>query len=93
MSKSFSHQETMELNQDRYAQYKEEIIRLHKIAKMDEQTDNFYRMNANIWMALNSLINNLDANSSNDKETINLMLKFIELLRPIVLQQKEEQNI
>lgn len=93
MVKSFSHEETIELNEDRYKQYKEEILYLHNKVIIDEQTENLYRMNANIWMALKSLINNLESDSLKDKETINLMLNFIELLRPRVLKQKEEQNV
>ncbi|MBA8777353.1 hypothetical protein HR081_10780 [Staphylococcus schleiferi subsp. coagulans] len=77
---------------DRYNQYKRELLYLYKRIDLDEHTKNIYRMNANITMALNDLIDNLEQESINDKETIELMRKFMELLKPYRILKGEKEN-
>ncbi|EPQ9627266.1 hypothetical protein ACUYVC_002404 [Staphylococcus pseudintermedius] len=92
MKKSFNHKEIIDLNLDRYNQYKRELLRLYKHMALDEHTKNIYRMNANINMALNSLLNNLEQQSIHDKETVELMRKFIELLKPYRILKDEKEK-
>lgn len=82
MNKHLLHKEVIELNEDRYNQYKDELIYLKNKAIIDDQTKNFMRMNGNIRMAMNSLIRNLEKNNENDSETIELLVKFVDLLNP-----------
>ncbi|MFB3176140.1 hypothetical protein PF220_12310 [Staphylococcus pseudintermedius] len=90
MKNSFNHKEIIDLNLDRYNQYKRELLRLYKRMVLDEHTKNIYRMNAN--MALNSLLNNLEQQSIHDKETVELMRKFIELLKPYRILKDEKEK-
>ncbi|EGQ3940681.1 hypothetical protein GH130_11770 [Staphylococcus pseudintermedius] len=92
MKKSFNHKETIDLNFGRYNQYKRELLHLYKRIDLDEHTKNIYRMNANINMALNSLLNNLEQQSFHDKETVELMRKFIELLKPYRILKDEKEK-
>lgn len=77
------HQLTMGLNYDRLTQYKDELARLHKCLSINHDAKQILRMNANIKMSLNSLIDNLETDSVNDRETLALMRDMIRLLNSL----------
>lgn len=77
------HQLTMDLNYDRLTQYKDELAKLQKCISVNHDAKQILRMNANVQMALDSLIDNLETDSVNDRETLALMRDMIRLLNSL----------
>lgn len=71
---------SIELNDDRYSQYRNEVVSINKIKENKEKFDKLKRLNGNIVMALKAVLHSMGVSAESGKEQDVSLFKMIELL-------------